>query len=225
MYLGIDQSLTGTGLCLLDENGDILSCETVNTGRLTGVKRINAILEAISRCLLHPKLIQSLDDPRGPNFYVVIEGYSYASNSNSAYQIGELGGCIRRHIFLFSQQYPKTRMFSLPPTTVKKFCLGKGTVKKDCAYLYNVYEEFKIKFEDDNQADAFMLARTIRAMQLVCYEPGIISDLSTPQKDSLIPKGVRKRKKITEKKYKELEDEEIADLLRQAMNSGVYGVF
>lgn len=225
MYLGIDQSLTATGICLLDGDMNILSCRTITVGKMIGVQRINSILEQIGEVLMNPVLQSTLNDPHGPNFYVAREGYSFASNSNSAYQIGELGGCINRFMWKFSQEHKRTRMFCLPPTTVKKICLGKGNIKKDSHYLLTVFDKIGIKFEDDNQADAYMLAHSIKIFHDIIYDSSIVSSLSTTQKSAIIPKSTKKKRRLTEKVYSELGNEEIQTLLRESMNSKIYGVF
>jgi crossover junction endodeoxyribonuclease RuvC len=124
--LGIDASLTGTGIAYIINNM-LIQKNRLNT-KSTGVKRLIEIED---------KLKASIDS-FAPNL-VLIEGYAYAAQ-NQAHQIGELGGVIRR--MLHKSMVP---WIEVAPSQVKKFATGKGNAKKELIIM-NVYKKWGVEF-------------------------------------------------------------------------------
>jgi len=148
--IGIDQSFSGTGLVEIDNAGKIKRQEIVNTKKMSGVERLSFIVDKIV------DFCKAADE----RFVVSREGYSFGSKGRATFSLGELGGCV--DLKLFEEDIPfLVSYYVLPPTTVRKFSLGAGNVKKETGYLLTVYDKFGIRFPDDNQADAFMIARTL----------------------------------------------------------------
>ena len=217
MILGIDQSLQATGFCLIDDKGSIKKWTVVKTEDLRGPARIDYILSVLDQYIKEG----------GDNLVVAREGYSYGSKSSSTYEIGELGGCINYSTFLSRSGLEGGNvqiMHVIPPTTVKKFCLGSGSIKKDTAYLLKVKERFGVSFEDDNVADAYMLAYTTLQMSKIINGDVAISGLEEWEKESLIAAGIRKKQKITKAKQKKLTDKELLKWAEESFYS-VYKVF
>lgn len=75
------------------------------------------------------------------------------SRAGQAFSIGELGGVIK--LMLHMNKIPYT---DVPPTVLKKFVTGKGTAMKDDIMLH-VYKKWGWTAPDNNQADAYGLAR------------------------------------------------------------------
>ena len=162
--LGVDLSLTGTGLVGIDtvrEDNCGITANTITTKK-RGMARIDCILEAVARELT--KIKYDL---------VCLEGYSFGSKGRAVFQTGELGGVIRH--WLWSEEIP---WVEVTPTQVKKFAAGKGNVGKD-QVMMQAYKRWGFEAPDNNQADAFVLA-TIGQFLIGGREHG---DLIKPQQD------------------------------------------
>lgn len=142
--LGVDLSLTGTGLVGINaykaSSNDIFA-KTITT-KEKGMARVDHILTEITR-----ELTTTEYD------LVCLEGYSFGSKGRAVFQAGELGGIVRH--WLWSEEIP---WIEIPPTQVKKFATGKGNVNKD-QVMMQVYKRWGFEAPDDNQADAYVLAK------------------------------------------------------------------
>lgn len=106
--IGIDQSLTSTGIAVGDDTFTIVS-------KLKGVERLDDIVTQIM------DVVRPLAKP-----HVYIEGYSFSSRNSHAHALGELGGCIR--LELWRDGVPFTE---IPPTVRAKFATGRGNSSKN----------------------------------------------------------------------------------------------
>lgn len=139
--LGIDPSLTGTAWCWLGRKGRIIDQARIDTAKLRGAERL---------CHIEHELSQIADmDLR----LIAIEGYSFGSQGRAVFQIGELGGVLRRLFFVL-----KIPCLEIPPAVLKKFATGKGNARKDEVML-NVYRRWGVECGNSDQADAYVLAR------------------------------------------------------------------
>ena len=152
MYVGIDQSLTSTGIVICDVNLNIIDGKMIKTKKERGIKRIHHIVEDIINTID----IASNKLKWGEKLIVVREGSSYGSKSNSSYEIGELGGVVNMMIASIDEI---DEYYIIPPTTVKKYVLGNGGIKKkgNPNYLKIVKEKTGKTFESNDIADAFLL--------------------------------------------------------------------
>lgn len=145
--MGLDLSLTGTGVVVLDRAGAPLHAETVSC-KFVGMARLAFIRGRIGELL-----------SRHRPALVCVEGYSFASRQSHAHALGELGGVIRlllhRNDFIYKD---------VPPSTLKKFVTGKGNAAKD-EVMMNVYKRWGWEMRDNNQADAYGLARIALALE------------------------------------------------------------
>lgn len=144
VVMGIDPSLTGTGIVVLENNCLVFS-DTLET-KERGIARLLTLQQELEAKLLEHK----------PDL-VVIEGYAFA-RSNQAHQLGELGGMIR--LLLTQKQVP---WIEVPPTQAKKFATGKGNAPKDLI-LMHVYKRWGAEFSSSDEADAFVLAKIGQAV-------------------------------------------------------------
>lgn len=137
--MGIDPSLTSTGYVILDKNEIVVN--GIIMAKESGIARLFSIKREIKELLVDfsPKL-------------VVIEGYAFA-RANQAHQMGELGGMVR---MLLDEGF--YRWLEVSPGQLKKFATGKGNSTKD-VILMHVYKRWKVEFNDNNIADAFVLAK------------------------------------------------------------------
>lgn len=114
--LGIDPSLTGTGISF--RNGATAYTETIKTGELRGVARLHMIRERVRGYLEHVK----------PDL-VAYEGYAMGFGGKfgpgRVFDLGELGGVLKLEIA--SQGFP---LLLVPPSNLKMFMTGKGRLSK-----------------------------------------------------------------------------------------------
>ena len=146
-YIGIDPSLTGSGLVIIDEE-KIVKQLTVSTSPKDPMEvRINTIGDMI----VNLSILNDLDKLYSIGG-IAIEGLSFGSKGQSILELGGLHYHLR--MLLWNNNIGYT---IVPPTTLKKFVTGKGTCKKDLMLL-KVYKRWNEEFSDDNLADAFSLA-------------------------------------------------------------------
>ena len=148
LFFGIDPSFSETGISVIDEEGfhDTVTCRTANKD--LDEDRILAITHGIMEFLL--------DHEISKDHTVYIEGLAYSRISSSTHRLAGL------HYYLRTRLHNAGFKFSIvPPSTLKKFVLGKhnkkGT-KKQQMLLY-IYKRWGQEFLNDNKADAFALAQ------------------------------------------------------------------
>ncbi len=111
--IGLDLSLTSTGVAVGDETFAISA-----TG-LTGPARLQHV-----RSEFHNYLANRLHDTQKKPL-IVVEGYSFASRNSHAHALGELGGVIRLWLYDHGFAY-----VDVPPTVRAKFATGRGNAGK-----------------------------------------------------------------------------------------------
>jgi Holliday junction resolvasome RuvABC endonuclease subunit len=102
-----------------------------------------------------------------------LEGYSHGAK-NGREQAGELGAAVK--LVLHSFDIIPT---IVPPTSLKKFTTGKGNAGKN-EMLLAVYKKWGFEFKNDNEADAFALARLAESIDrgaTLKYEEEVIAKL------------------------------------------------
>ena len=91
IIVGIDPSLTSTGVCIMNEQGEMLETCAINS-KFEGAKRLHDIkTQLIEKCSHNHNAIDK-------KIKVFIEGYSYGS-ANGREILGELGGMIRLMLY------------------------------------------------------------------------------------------------------------------------------
>lgn len=106
--VGLDLSLTSTGYAA-EGVEKAIQVKTKGTERLLNIETaIHDLLVAL------------------PNPHVCIEGYSFGSRNSQSHAIGELGGVIRRLLYL-----GKVKWVDIPPNSLKLFATGKGNASKN----------------------------------------------------------------------------------------------
>lgn len=118
--IGIDPSLTATGVCWPDGTTEVIKWPH------KGVERLAAVSWWVETTLVHRS-----HDPfaqRRHDVLVVLEGYSMGSarQQSHAHGLGELGGVLR-----FSLHREGIPFVDVPPACVKKYATGKGNANKD----------------------------------------------------------------------------------------------
>lgn len=150
--LGLDLSISNTGLCVINDEKSILELSTTNPVKGKGrdevitFARIETQLNAVLRVAqAHP-----VD-------WIVLEGMSMAQYSSSREVLAYLHGIVKRA--LHKQGYI---LEIVPPSVLKKYVTGKGNAdKKEMAR--RVVEEWGLNLDNykkkDDLAEAYALAR------------------------------------------------------------------
>jgi crossover junction endodeoxyribonuclease RuvC len=171
--LGIDLSLTGTGLVRLDSDGTHKNARIETKSGEPIFERWTKILGAINEWSLGCEI-------------VVIEGYSFGSVAGMRTCI-ELGGIVR-----FQLLRSRRRIVEVSPSTLKRFASQDGHAEKDKMILH-VFRRWGVEFQSNDECDAYVLARIGQAIEngtdgLPQFQVEIIEQLKAGPK----PKKTRK---------------------------------
>jgi crossover junction endodeoxyribonuclease RuvC len=157
--IGLDLSLTGTGLVVLDSTGKVHEAMTISS-KLRDMERLAYIRGIIGQML-------TKHDPR----LACLEGYSMGSRAGQLASIGELGGVVK--LLLHRNKY---RYAIAAPTQLKKFASGKGNCMKD-EIMMHVFKRWGYEAKDNNQSDAYVLARIALGLE------GMAEGLTVPMQE------------------------------------------
>lgn len=150
--VGLDQSLRSSGVV------------TINLERSPGALLDPALVQ---RQLIapHPTLLgparlcfivdwfNSFLEVEHPDL-VVMEDYAQVLSTASRQAVlGELGGVLR--LLCYRRHQP---LLVANPSHLKKFATGKGNAKKEIV-LREAFKRWKVEWDDNNQVDAYVLAR------------------------------------------------------------------
>jgi len=148
--LGIDQSLTGFALTVLNTADSTQFITWVYKSPYFGVERLADIRQWLVDHLDYCEEQWTISD-------IAMEGTVLASHA--ALVLGELSATVRLAIFDFFEEGDDRRFpLKIPPMTLKKYAAGKGNAKKQ-EMLLQIYKRWGIEFNDDNAADSYGLAR------------------------------------------------------------------
>lgn len=151
-YVGIDPSLTATGICILPPNGKPI-LDTIRTtphSQKTKYHRLKYIATDIG------ERVSRLGD-----VFVCIEGpFLNPKMLNSVSGLIEVGYAIREKLFWGGIPFRV-----VPPSSLKKFVANNGAAKKELI-LKRVLQLWDIDTDDNNQADAAGLAHFAKAIDI-----------------------------------------------------------
>ena len=212
--LGIDQSLNATGLVLLSPDGRIIKSTTLlftEKDHLSTQQKIHRVTDAVTAWVaeFHP-------------IAVAMEDYARLAHSASLIPLVELGGSIKfvLHNLGYAVDGGRTSIEKNQPTmliqnqsNMKKFILGDGHTQKDTMYLLRVFEKTGLKFEDDNQADAYMHALKAQTVRNLLLGKISIEDLKAYQQESLISEKAAKKKGLSKAKAMKADSKTKMDLV------------
>jgi crossover junction endodeoxyribonuclease RuvC len=143
--LGIDPDFTGTGLVVINESGKVEYTELIETS--SSESTINRVGQIMGRIWV---LIDRLKE-NNEHVWISIEGMAFNARGRAVFDLGYLGYRLREEFIRYIEVEPT-------PNQLKKFCLDKGQGKKNLI-LQQVYKRWGEEFQDDNIADAYVLAR------------------------------------------------------------------
>jgi len=152
-FLGLDISLTSTGVCVINEKGKVciithITSENIGndvSGRMLRIKNVGKeVLAALGKNII---------------MCTAIEAYSFASKGKLA-QLVEIGSHIRFKIYSFTPSV----IIEPVPIQLKKFILGPQLMKKakgkeaKTIIIREIYKKYCLDINNDDEADAFILA-------------------------------------------------------------------
>lgn len=191
LIVGIDPSLTATGIIVLRDGKVELAETTKNRPDLGTIERVKLIRERII------DITENLSDGKqwqAPDL-IVIEGFSYGSKGRSVFDIAYLGWRIREDLERLKEQ-DNIPWLEVPPSQLKKFATGQGNTNKEII-LQQVYKRWGYETHDNNIADAYVLAQIGRAYLQDSYKP---DDLNLFQLEVIANlKGEKPKKKPRKK--------------------------
>lgn len=137
-FLGIDQSLNATGVCRLGAGGSVVAIATVDPKGARDGDRLILVKRAVASMTAEVQ-------------FAALEGYSYDSVGR-VFELGEIGGVVKVLLHESGIEY-----VVVPPAQLKKFATGNSSASKEDMIAHARNQDCIVA--DDNQADAFFLAR------------------------------------------------------------------
>jgi crossover junction endodeoxyribonuclease RuvC len=172
--VGIDQSLTGFALTVLDTQEPSIHLTWVYKSPYFGIERLADIRQWLVDHLsyIEDELEANISD-------IAMEGTVLASHA--ALVLGELSATVRLAIYDFFDEEDERRFpLKIPPMTLKKYAAGKGNAKKQ-EMLLQIYKRWGIEFNDDNAADSYALARLASGNHISAIEKTIVEQIKDPK--------------------------------------------
>lgn len=160
LYVGLDPSLTGFGVAAVGAGVDTT---WLIRPKKSGVDRLLEISYNLA------DLFAELQQHGDPIADVAIEDTVRASYASSV--LGELAGVVKttcNTVLQGQARYP----IKVPPSTLKKFVTGRGNAKK-VEIVLSVYKHFGKEIRDDNEADAYVLAKIASGHSATKYQQEI----------------------------------------------------
>jgi Holliday junction resolvasome RuvABC endonuclease subunit len=165
MFVGIDPSLTRTGLCAFNTRSQLLEVAVIES-RPVDNATTSAVQQTYDRCL---EIMGNIDNwllrfPTDLAYEFLIEGPALAPHE--AHHLFEMGIWYATFFYRFANEVNTITNFAhgvntitiIPPSTLKKF-LGKGNMSKNDVPMV-VYKRWGVEFERDpgrDKAHAFAL--------------------------------------------------------------------
>lgn len=144
VLLGIDPSLTSTGLCwgTSAEDYQVQTCGSKPIGK--------SVTDRVRRYERLVEQIVTVCDRVRPSL-ILIEEYAYSKNMGGQMYLGEFGGILRFHLIDYTPH-----VIEVTATGLKKFATGKGNSPKDLVMAHVAQRWGKI-FASNDEADSFVL--------------------------------------------------------------------
>lgn len=138
--IGIDASLTSTGIVVMNEKAQVVFNAAIRS-KAKGTSRLLDIESILGHAVVQHQVEK-----------VYMEGYAFGAQA-SREAMGELGGVIKRWLYI-----RKLPVIVIPPSCVKKFACGKGNAQKDQIRL-SVWKKWNFEAPTNDEVDAYVIAR------------------------------------------------------------------
>lgn len=156
-YVGIDPSITNTGMVILDSEGNLVRC--VNSKDHKVSKSKFASLDTIERYAqiadyVTTELAFTHKSPEAAEFRIVYEDYAYDA-THKAYSLAEFNGILK---YMLSE-LGNVQCTLVAPTIVKRFATGNGGAGKEAMMLQAQQECKSMADQSNDVCDAFFMAK------------------------------------------------------------------
>lgn len=141
MIVGLDLSLTGTGVTLLCPDVPEVYESVTLKNKLRSLERLAYIESTIMAKVKEAGVSLA-----------VIEGYAFSTVDSQKHSLGELGGVVKLALWRAGVE-----LLIVPATSLKKWTTTKGNADKILMGI-TIFKHTGAQFEDDNQADSYCLA-------------------------------------------------------------------
>lgn len=141
MILGLDLSLTGTGVTLLCPDMPEVYESVTLRNKLRSLERLDYIEKTIIAKVQEAGVTTA-----------AIEGYAFSTADSQKHSLGELGGIVKLALWRAGVE-----MIIVPATSLKKWTTTKGNADKILMGV-SIFKQTGAQFDDDNQADSYCLA-------------------------------------------------------------------
>jgi Holliday junction resolvasome RuvABC endonuclease subunit len=166
VYVGIDQSLTGFALSIINADNVSQHSTWVYKSSYSGVQRLADIATWLQMRLAPFPVVND----------IAMENTVRASYA--ALVLGELAGTVRLTLWHMYglHELGKTPLL-ITPAMVTKFATGKGTASKQ-EMLLQIYKRWGVEFSNDNAADAYALARIASGVAVGAVEREVLAKIA-----------------------------------------------
>jgi len=147
--IGLDLSLTGTGICTLE--GENVRFDTVGYGLKRSARqkdKIERIIEIVSSII---SAVETCDSTP----VVGIEGYAFGARG-AQNDLGELHGTVKTQLWLAHQ----IESVIITPSHARKTVLGRGKLSKQ--EIIDLLTNRGIDARNNNEADAYVVAKCLQ---------------------------------------------------------------
>lgn len=160
-FVGLDLSLTSTGWCVLDD-ARLVSGTIQPHAKLRGPERLEWLEKQLKGILK-----EHLTDPK--EVVMCLEDAVVSKNGQVTIGLAQWQGVARLMLYKMGFGF-----YVCAPTALKKYVTGSGAAKKE-QMLLAMFKNFKLDFQDNNEADAAGLALIARATEQVKTDEKLIS--------------------------------------------------
>ncbi len=185
--VGVDPSLTSTGISVIAETGELVGSHRIKT-EATG-KLVQHRMDRLTILLSRFAQIVGAAKPEA----VCIEAYSFGSSGGQAWDRIELGGMLR--YWCHNNGF---KMFEVAPSRLKKWACGNGAAEGKIPIVNALNKRYGVQFNTSDEYDAYALGRmafqlvgfSVAGEEIPKYQQEAIDAILNPE-----PKKTSKRKK------------------------------
>ena len=158
--MGLDPSLTSTGVIILDQEGKLL--HRVSIGSSTCLSLVAVRMRRYATLISRVMAVVQKFRPT----IVCVEGYALSSNTGKVHERIEYGGLLRWQLVAAD-----VRVVEIAPSSLKKFATGKGRFPKGAGkdpMKVAIEQQYGVSLGTDDEYDAYGLSRI--ALQIAGFE-------------------------------------------------------
>jgi len=163
LFIGVDPSLSNTGLVVLSHTGEVLTVGNTKEVLKAWHRQSKVIRGSTKAQIYRLSIVQEyiMDSLCGylvnPGMaHIGYENYSFDS-TNRAFSLGELGGVLKTG--LLKMPWAGATFTLVPPTSLKQFAVGHGEVGKEAMMAQAALESSSMAGQSDDACDAYFLAK------------------------------------------------------------------